>query len=55
VDSWNPGVAGGAVPESNESNNRAELHGLVVKGPNPKQLSTRSVERLPPRPALPLR
>jgi parallel beta helix pectate lyase-like protein len=53
VDSWNPGVDSGAVPESNESNNRAELHGLVVTGPNPKLLSLRSVEQLPVRPALP--
>jgi hypothetical protein len=52
VDSWNPGVASGAVPESNEGNNRAELHGLVVTGPNPKLLSLRSVEQLPVRPAL---
>ena len=52
VDSWNPGVASGAVPESNEGNNRAELHGLVVTGPNPKLLSLRSVELLPGRPAV---
>jgi hypothetical protein len=55
VDSWNPGVASGAVAESNESNNRAELHGLVVTGPNPRLLSTRSADQLPPRPALPPR
>ena len=53
VDSWNPGVAGGAVAESNEGNNRAELHGLVVSGPNPKLLSLQSAEQLPVRPALP--
>jgi len=52
VDSWNPGVAGGAVAESNEANNRAELHGLVVSGPNPKLLSLQSAGLLPERPAL---
>jgi uncharacterized repeat protein (TIGR01451 family) len=35
VDSWNPGVASGGVAESNENNNRAERHGLMVSGPNP--------------------
>jgi hypothetical protein len=50
VDSWNPGVASGAVPESNEGNNRAELRGLVVTGPNPKLLSLRSAGQLPDRP-----
>jgi uncharacterized repeat protein (TIGR01451 family) len=30
ADSWNPGVISGAVIESDESNNRAELHGLQV-------------------------
>jgi hypothetical protein len=53
VDSWNPGVAAGAVAESNEGNNRAELHGLVVTGPNPRLLSLQSAMRLPARPALP--
>jgi CARDB protein len=55
VDSWNPGVITGAVPESNEGNNRAELHGLVVSGPNPPQLSLQSTEELPPRPTQPVR
>ncbi len=32
VDSWNPGVATGAVPESNESNNRAELLNVWIAG-----------------------
>jgi hypothetical protein len=53
VDSWNPGVASGAVPEANEGNNRAELHGLVVTGPNPRLPSLRSAGLLPARPALP--
>jgi hypothetical protein len=35
VDSWNPGVFAGAVVESDESNNRAERHGLQVSGTNP--------------------
>lgn len=35
ADSLNAGVSTGAVPESNESNNRAEIHGLKVTGPNP--------------------
>lgn len=30
VDSWNPNTSTGAIPESDESNNLAELHGLVV-------------------------
>lgn len=36
VDSFNPGVAAGAVAESNEGNNRAELHGLHIAGTNPQ-------------------
>jgi subtilase family serine protease len=35
ADSWNPGQSFGHIAESNEQNNRAELHGLVVSGPNP--------------------
>jgi hypothetical protein len=36
VDSWNPGVATGAVPEgSGEGNNTAHLGGLTVTGENP--------------------
>ena len=35
VDTWNPGVSGNAVSESDETNNRAEIHGLQVTGPNP--------------------
>jgi uncharacterized repeat protein (TIGR01451 family) len=35
ADSYNPGVAAGAAAESNEANNRGELHGLSVTGPNP--------------------
>ncbi|HSJ54372.1 MAG TPA: hypothetical protein VLC52_11585, partial [Anaerolineae bacterium] len=32
VDSWNPGSPAGAVLELNETNNRAERHGLLVSG-----------------------
>ncbi len=32
VDSWNPGSPAGAVLELNETNNRAERHGLLVPG-----------------------
>ena len=53
VDSWNPGVATGAVLEGNESNNRAELHGLTVTGKNPTNVSRQQVTDLPPRPVLP--
>jgi uncharacterized repeat protein (TIGR01451 family) len=35
VDSWNRPVGAGAVTESDETNNRAELHGLSVTGTNP--------------------
>jgi hypothetical protein len=52
VDSWNPGVATGASGESDETNNRAELHGLQVTGANPMQARSQQVEDLPPRPVL---
>ena len=35
VDSWNPGVSYGAAQELDETNNRAELHGLSVQRPPP--------------------
>ena len=35
VDSWNAGTRLGAVVGSDETNNRAERHCLVVTGPNP--------------------
>ena len=44
VDSWNPGVTAGAVAEGNESNNRAELHGLIVGGANPALSSQRAID-----------
>jgi PKD repeat protein len=37
IDSWNPPLDTGAVLESNETNNRAEMHGLTVTGNNPAQ------------------
>jgi hypothetical protein len=55
ADSYNPGVAVGAVAESDETNNRAELHGLSVTGPNPALVGVQGVDDLrshlrPPRP-----
>jgi hypothetical protein len=51
VDSWNPGVPAGAINESNESNNRAEQHGLEVQGANPawehRRAADRPARRLP--------
>jgi hypothetical protein len=49
ADSWNPGVPIGAVPEANESNNRSELHGLIVTGTNPSVTGTAA--NIPARPA----
>jgi CARDB len=51
VDSYNPGVGTGAVAESNEANNRAELHGLVVAGVNPALVTSQSHATIPARPA----
>ncbi len=39
VDSWNAGVAYGAVDEADETNNRAEIHNIGVTGPNPVQVT----------------
>jgi hypothetical protein len=51
VDSWNPGVSDGAIFESDESNNQAELPGLLVSGPNPtvahRLATTLPARRLP--------
>jgi hypothetical protein len=47
VDSWNRPVGTGAVIESDETNNRAELHGLSVTGPNPPYPRSATI---PPRP-----
>jgi hypothetical protein len=50
VDSWNPGVPTGAVAESYEDNNRAELHGLEVTGASGAQSVTSLCVDPPPRP-----
>jgi hypothetical protein len=50
VDSWNPGVASGAVAESDETNNRAEIHGLSVTGVNPALLGVAQATEIPRRP-----
>jgi hypothetical protein len=50
VDSFNPGIVTGAVAESNEANNRAEIHGLSVTGQNP--LALQSIADLRARPVL---
>jgi hypothetical protein len=48
ADSWKPGSATGAVAETNESNNRAELRGLSVTGTNPG--TSNAAEEIPDRP-----
>jgi uncharacterized repeat protein (TIGR01451 family) len=51
ADSWDPGVNSGAVIESDESNNRAELHGLqVLAGTNPSTHSAPQPSLIYPRP-----
>jgi hypothetical protein len=50
ADSYNSGVVAGSVTESNETNNRAELHGLSVTGSNPLLLGLQGVEELRSRP-----
>jgi hypothetical protein len=50
VDSYKSGSAVGAVDERDETNNRAELHGLSVTGPNPPAVSLLSAADLPARP-----
>jgi hypothetical protein len=54
ADSYKPGVMGGAVAESDETNNRAELHGLSVTGPNPTLVGVRGVDDLLSRPIQPM-
>jgi hypothetical protein len=49
VDSFNLGVATGAVLESNETNNRSEQHGLSVLGENQLDFTLRRPEDLPSR------
>jgi CSLREA domain-containing protein len=50
ADSFSPGVVDGAVAESDETNNRAELHGLSVTGPNPSLVGLQRVTDLLARP-----
>jgi hypothetical protein len=50
VDSYNPGVATGAVAESDETNNRAELRGLTVSGKNPRFVDSPNINTIPQRP-----
>lgn len=50
VDSWNPRIPTGAVAESDEVNNPAELHGLIVTGANPRHADLTRATDLPPRP-----
>ena len=49
VDSWNPGSPAGAVLELNETNNRAERHGLVVPGALGVAPDPSSAPAFPPR------
>jgi hypothetical protein len=54
VDSWNPGVAEAYVVESNEANNRAELHGLSVTSGGVRSLEDEGLgKKIPPRPVRP--
>lgn len=40
VDSYDLAAPSGAADESDENNNRAELHGLTVTGVNPAQVDS---------------
>ncbi|MEM7346282.1 MAG: CARDB domain-containing protein [Chloroflexota bacterium] len=53
VDSWNPGIATGAVIESNEYNNSAALYGLEVGGFDKGSLVDSEGVDMPERPVLP--
>ena len=56
VDSWNPGVAEGAVAEADETNNRAEYHvpsSAVLERALDANSAITPEERVPPRPARP--
>jgi hypothetical protein len=50
VDSYKSDSGTGAVLESDEANNRAELHGLSVTGANPSVAGVQSARELPARP-----
>ncbi|MFQ5611641.1 MAG: S8 family serine peptidase [Anaerolineae bacterium] len=49
ADSFNPGVETGGVPESNETNNRADLLGINVAGLRVGEISLPDPAGLPPR------
>lgn len=51
VDSWNPNVVSGGVAESDETNNRAELHALSVGGAAAQGLDLPDAAALPQRPS----
>ena len=53
ADSWNPTVDRGAVAESNEANNRGELHGLSVADSTAPAHAAPNAADLPTRPAHP--
>jgi hypothetical protein len=53
VDNWNPGVATGAVAESDETNNQFHIGGLTVTGPNPPIMQLQSAAALRERPIQP--
>ena len=52
MDSFNPGVAAGAVVERDEINNHAELHGLSVAGRNPALARSAAPATMPARMAI---
>jgi len=52
VDSFNPGVAAGALVKRDETNSRAELHGLSVAGRNPALARSAAPATMPARMAI---
>jgi hypothetical protein len=50
ADSWNTSVVSGAVEERDETNNRAELHGLQITGANPSLAALQLAEGIGQRP-----
>ena len=55
ADSYYPGAAVGAVAESDEANNRTEVHGLKVTGSNPAFVGVHNAKELQLRPPRPLK
>lgn len=49
VDSWNPGVATGAIDEISEANNLVRRSGITVSGARQSQTTTLDAEMLAPR------